>query len=398
VLAIPEDMQVDQVVVADSPRYQRFEMHPAPKAMEQMRAMLAQAKQPMVMLGGGAWTRQASEDIMRFAEAFDLPVAATFRRQDLFDNCHPNYIGEAGLGMDPKLAARIVASDLVIAVGPRLGENTTSGYTLFDIPKPKQRLVHVHRDAGELGSVYSADLMINAGMEEFAKAASALKPVAPIKWNEWTVSAHDDYLNNLKHTPMLGPVDMGEVMKHVRETVPADTIVVNGAGNYTLWVQRFYQYRGFRTQLAPCSGTMGYEVPAAVAAKLVHPERTVICFAGDGCFLMNGQELATATQHKLGIVFVVVNNGMYGSIRMHQERHYPGNVHGSDLFNPDFVALAKAYGAYGELVEKTADFAAAFERARKHNGPALLELRVSPEAITPRTTITALREQKRAKS
>jgi acetolactate synthase-1/2/3 large subunit len=191
---------------------------------------------------------------------------------------------------------------------------------------------------------------------------------------------------------------MGEVMRHLRETLPADSIIVNGAGNYTLWVQRFYQYRGFRTQLAPNSGTMGYEVPAAIAAKLVHPERTVVCFAGDGCFLMNGQELATARQHDLGVVFIVVNNGMYGSIRMHQERHYPGRVHGSDLFNPDFVALAKAYGAYAELVEKTADFTAAFERARRHGGPALLELRVDPDAITPRTTITAMREQAGAKT
>jgi acetolactate synthase-1/2/3 large subunit len=398
VLALPEDMLVDQVSVQDSPRYRRFETHPAQDAMAQMRTMVAQAKQPLVVLGGGAWTRQASEDITRFAEKFNLPVACAFRRQDLIDNCHPNYIGEAGLGMDPRLAARITASDLVIAVGPRLGETSTNGYSLFAIPKPVQQLVHVHRDPGELGRVYCADLMINAGMEEFARAASALEPVASEPWRDWTAGAREDYLNNLKHAPMPGPVDMGEVMQHLRQTLPADSIIVNGAGNYTLWVQRFYQYRGLRTQLAPTSGTMGYEVPAAVAAKLVHPERTVVCFAGDGCFLMNGQELATARQHNLNIVFIVVNNGMYGSIRMHQERHYPGRVHGSDLFNPDFVTLAKAYGAHGELVEKTADFAAAFERAQRHTGPALLELRVDPNAITPRTTITAMREQKLVKN
>lgn len=398
VLALPEDMLVDRVTVADSPRYQRFETHPAQDAMARMRAMLQGAKQPLVVLGGGAWSDQACKDITRFVEKFDLPVACGFRRHDLMDHCHPNFIGEAGLGMDPRLAARITASDLVIAVGPRLGETSTNGYSLFAIPKPVQQLVHVHRDPGELGRVYRADLMINAGMDEFAKAASALDPLVSMPWQDWTKGARDDYLNNLKHTPMPGPVDLGEVMKHLRETLPADSIVVNGAGNYTLWVQRFYQYRGFRTQLSPTSGTMGYEVPASVAAKLVHPQRTVVCFAGDGCFLMNGQELATATQHKLNIVFIIVNNGMYGSIRMHQERHYPGRVHGSDLFNPDFVALAKAYGAHAELVGKTADFAAAFERARQHDGPALLELRVSPEAITPRTTIAAIREQGRKKN
>jgi len=397
VLAIPEDMLVDKVSVQDSPRYRRFEPCPPPSALAELRSMLAQARQPLLLLGGGAWSRQASEDITRFAESFGLPVACAFRRQDLFDNCHPNYIGEAGLGMDPRLAARIKASDLVIAVGPRLGETSTNGYSLFAIPKPVQRLIHVHRDPDELGRVYCADLMINAGMEEFARAASAMQPDTAPPWREWTVSGREDYLNNLKHTPRPGAVDLGDVMQHLRQTLPADSIIVNGAGNYTIWVQRFYQYRGFRTQLAPTSGTMGYEVPASIAAKLVHPERTVVCFAGDGCFLMNGQELATARQHNLGVIFIVVNNGMYGSIRMHQERHYPEHVHGSDLFNPDFVALAKAYGAYGELVEKSADFAAAFERAQKHNGPALLELRTDPEVITPRTTITAIREETRSK-
>lgn len=395
VLALPEDMLAEMAVVADSPRYRRFAMPPAPEAMADMAAMLERATSPMILLGGGAWTRAASEDIARFAEEFHLPVACAFRRQDLFDNRHPNYIGEAGLGMNPKLAARIQASDLVIAVGPRLGETTTAGYTLFDIPKPVQQLVHVHRDPGELGRVYCADLMINAGMDEFARAASLLRPAAAPSWEGWTAGAHTDYLESLRHTPTAGMVDLGAVMAHLRDVLPPDSILTNGAGNYTLWVQRFYQYHGLRTQLAPTSGTMGYGTPAAIAAKIVHPERTVVCFAGDGCFLMTSQEMATAAQYGLNVVFIVVNNGMYGSIRMHQERHYPGRVHGTDLANPDFVALAKAYGAAAELVERTADFAGAFARALAAGRPALIELRTDPELVSPRATISGLRAQAR---
>jgi acetolactate synthase-1/2/3 large subunit len=396
VLALPEDMLTDMVTVADSPRYKRHENPPPVSALEEMQAMLAQAKQPLVVLGGGAWSRQAGDDMARFAEAFDLPVACAFRRQDLFDNCHSHYVGEAGLGMDPNLAARIKAADLVIAVGPRLGETSTNGYALFNVPKPVQRLVHVHRDPNELGRVYAADLPINAGMEEFARAAAALKPAAPAPWKAWTAAAREDYLNNLKHTPMQGPVDLGEVMKHVRETLPADSIITNGAGNYTLWVQRFYQYRGFRTQLAPSSGTMGYGVPAAIAAKIVHPERTVVCFAGDGCFLMNGQEMATAMQYGLNIIVIVVNNSIYGSIRMHQEKHYPARVHGTDLVNPDFAALARAYGVHGELVERTEDFAPALARAMAVGKPALIELRTDPEVMSPRATVASLRKLSQA--
>lgn len=398
VLALPEDMLTDMVEVADAPPYRQQQYMPSPDAMGELAHMLAAARQPLMLLGGGAWSRSASEDIARFAENFSLPVACAFRRQDLFDNRHPNYVGEAGLGMDPNLAARIRSADLVIAVGPRLGETSTNGYTLFNVPRPAQRLVHVHRDPGELGRVYSADLMIHAGMQEFALlAASSLRPGGTVPWKEWTDAARADYLTNLRHAPVERMVDMGEVMQHLRETVPADSILTNGAGNYTLWVQRFYQYRGFRTQLAPTSGTMGYGMPAAIAAKLAHPERTVICFAGDGCFLMNGQEMATAVQYGLNIIVVVVNNGMYGSIRMHQERHYPERVHGTDLVNPDFAVLAQAYGAYGEIVERTEDFPAAFERARNAGRPALLELRTDPEVVSPRATVSSLRRQASAR-
>jgi acetolactate synthase-1/2/3 large subunit len=397
VLALPEDMLAEMAQVEDSPACRRFENHPAKAAMSELQAMLAQANQPLMLLGGGAWSRPASDNIAKFAETFNMPVACAFRRQDLIDNRNPNYIGEAGLGMDPCLAARIKAADLLIAVGPRLGETSTNGYDLLSIPKPVQRLVHIHRDPDELGRVYCADLMINAGMEEFAQAASELRPAVTPPWRDWLESARRDYRKNLQHLPMSGPVDLGEVVKHLRETLPADSIITNGAGNYTLWVQRFYQYRGFRTQLAPTSGTMGYGVPAAIAAKLLHPERTVVCFAGDGCFLMNGQELATASQYGANIIVIVVNNGMYGSIRMHQERHYPGRVHGTHLVNPDFVMLAKAYGAAAERIGCTEDFPAAFARATAVGTPALIELRTDPEVVSPRATISSLRQRAAAR-
>ncbi len=398
VLALPEDMQLDMVTVPQTPRYQRVPYHPAPQSIAKLQGMLAETKRPLVMVGGGAWTRAAGESMARFAENYDLPVICGFRRQDLYDNCDPHYAGEAGLGMDPRVAERIKAADLIIAVGPRIGETSTHGYTLLQVPKPVQRLVHVHLDPDELGHVYHADLPIHAGMEEFAKVVAALPKPASVPWHDWTVSARQDYLDNLKHTPMPpeNGVDMGEVMQYLRTTLPADSIITNGAGNYTIWVQRFYQYRGVRTQLAPTSGTMGYGVPAAIAAKLVHPDRTVVCFAGDGCFLMNGQELATAVQYGINIIIVVVNNGMYGSIRMHQEKQYPERVHASSLNNPDFAALARAYGASGVLVERTEDFAAAFEAARQAGKPALIEVRTDPELVTPRATIAALRKAARA--
>ncbi|ARP82131.1 thiamine pyrophosphate-binding protein [Bordetella genomosp. 8] len=392
VLALPEDMLAESAVVADSPPFQRAQASPSADAMQEMAARLAQARRPLAILGGGGWTRAASDDLAAFATAFDLPVACAFRRQDLLDNQHSHYVGEAGLGMDPRLAQRIRDADLILAIGARLGETTTNGYTLLNVPRPAQSLIHVHADPEELGHVYHADLIMNAAMPAFAAAAAALPaPAAPAPWRAWTQAARADYLDNLQPGPMPGPVDMGRVMVHLREQLPPDTIVSNGAGNYTLWVQRFYQYRGIRTQLAPTSGTMGYGMPAAVAAKLTHPDRTVVCFAGDGCFLMNGQELATAVQYGLNILVIVVNNGMYGSIRMHQERHYPGRVCATELRNPDFARMAQAYGAYGEVVERTEDFPAALARARSAGTPALLELRVSQDALSPRLTISGLR-------
>ncbi|CAN7754504.1 thiamine pyrophosphate-binding protein [Variovorax sp. LjRoot130] len=392
VLALPEDMLTDLVAVPDAPRYRRSGAAPTQEAMDGLAAELQRAERPLVVLGGGGWTREASADITAFASNFDLPVACAFRRQDLIDNFDDRYIGEAGLGMDPRIAQRVRDADLVIAVGARLGETTTQGYALLEVPHPKQRLVHVHADPGELGHVYHADVPVNASMPAFARAARALRPAGPARWSDWTRAARADQLDHIEPpASMPGDVDLGHIMVHLRDTLPADTIVSNGAGNYTLWVQRFWRYRGMRTQLAPTSGAMGYGLPAAIAAKLVHPGRTALCFAGDGCFLMNGQELATAVQYALNVIVIVVNNGMYGSIRMHQERHHPGNVWGTSLRNPDFAALARSYGAHGETVTRTGDFPAALERARSAGKPALIELQVSPEALSPKLTVSMLR-------
>ncbi len=393
VLALPEDMLLSRVMVEDAPRYARVKAHPGNDDVAQLRSMLAAAAKPLVILGGGDWDATACADIRRFIEANNLPAACSFRRQDLLDNRHPNYCGDVGIGIAPALAERIRAADLILAIGPRLGEMTSSGYTLFDVPVPKQRLIHVHTGAEELGRVYRAELMINSGMPEFAARAAALAPVDASRWQQWTQDAREGYLANLRHGPMPGPVDLGEIMAFLRDTLPEDTIVTNGAGNYAGWVHRFYQYTGFRTQLAPTSGAMGYGVPSAIAAKAVHPDRTVISFSGDGCFLMNGQELATAAQYRLPVVFIVVNNGMYGTIRMHQEREYPERVHGTTLQNPDFAALARAYGLHGETVERTADFEPALRRAQASGTAALIEIRIDQDAITTRTTLSAIRQK-----
>jgi acetolactate synthase-1/2/3 large subunit len=310
----------------------------------------------------------------------------------LFDNPHGNYAGDIGVAVNAKLSQRVRDADLILAIGTRLSETTTSGYTLLDVPRPKQKLVHVHAGAEELGRVYQADLMINCGMPEFAAAARGLVPPDAPRWQAWTRSAHADYVETLKPGPMPGALDLGAVMAHLRERLPADAIVTNGAGNYSGWVHRYYQYRGFRTQLAPTSGVMGYGTPAACAAALVHPGRTVVCFAGDGCFQMSSQELATVKQYRLPVVFIVVNNGIYGSIRMHQEMRFPARVHATSLENPDFAALAAAYGLHGSVVERTADFPAALERALAAGTGAVIELKVDPEAITTRTTLRALRQ------
>jgi acetolactate synthase-1/2/3 large subunit len=391
VLALPEDMQTETATVADTGRYQRVAAHPGEPALQKLRGMLAQAKRPFVLLGGSDWNAQACSEVRAFAEANDLPVGTAFRRQDLYDNRLPNFAGDVGIGINPRLAERVKTCDLLIAVGARMDEMTTGGYTLVDAPRPKQQFVHVHPGAEVLGRVYQADLMIHSGMPEFAQAVRKLAPVEPRPWKEWTRAARTDYEAWLVPEPAPGTLHPGEVIAFLRKRLPPETIVANGAGNFAGWIHRHYQFAGFRTSLGPTSGSMGYGVPAGVAAKLVHPERPVVSINGDGDFLMNGQELATAAQYGLKIVFMVLNNGMYGTIRMHQEREYPGRVSGTELKNPDFAALARAYGLHGETVERTADFEAAFERAWSAKTASLIELRVDPEAITTRTTLSAIR-------
>jgi acetolactate synthase-1/2/3 large subunit len=394
VLALPEDMLAEEAEAEDAQPYAAAQSHPGAGELGRLRELLAGATRPFAIVGGGGWTEQAAEDFLAFAEANALPVGTSFRRQDYVDNASRVYAGHVGIGPDPKLAARVRDADLLLVVGARLGETTTGGYTLVAPGRPpRQTLVHVHADAEELGRVYQPALPILSGSPQFAAAARALEPVDSSAWSGETEQAHADQLATLQHTPGPGDLQMGEVMAVLRERLPDDAILTNGAGNFSVWAHRFYEFRRFGTQLAPTSGAMGYGLPAAVTAKLVHPDRVVVCFAGDGDFLMSGQELATAVQYELPLVVLVVNNGMYGTIRMHQERHYPGRAFGTDLVNPDFARYAEAFGGHGEIVERTEEFAPAFERALESGLPAVLELRVDPEAITPRHTLTEIRER-----
>jgi acetolactate synthase-1/2/3 large subunit len=392
VLALPEDMQTDVATVPDTGRYRRVAAHPGPENMQKLRDMLAHAERPFVIAGGGGWSAQACEDFRAFVTTYNLPVGCSYRCQDLIDNRDPHYVGDVAVGLNPRLAERIKSSDVLLVVGARLGEWTTGNYTLIDIPRPKQKLIHVHAGAEELGRVYQGDLLVNSGMPEFASAAKSLEPIRE-RWAEWTAGARADLEAWQQPVKVPGRVNMSEVMQFLRDRLPRDSIITNGAGNFSLWAHRFYHYGAFRTQLAPTSGAMGYGVPAAVAAKLVQPDRTVISLSGDGDFMMTGQELATAAQYDLKITFIVVNNGMYGTIRMHQEREFPGRVSGTELRNPDFAALARAYGFHGETVEATSDFQAAFERAQKAPTAALIEVRIDPDAINPRTTLSAIRAE-----
>lgn len=393
VIALPEDMLTSHAAVNDAPAYKQVQMHPGADQLADMKALIEQAERPLMIVGGGGWTAEAVRDVQTFAENMHLPVAASFRCQDMFDNTHPLYAGEMGTSISPKLANRVRESDLLVVVGARLGEMTTQGYELIDIPVPRQKLIHIHPGAEELCRVYYADVPINATMPAFCAAAARLAPIADPRWKAWTQNANADYRANIETPVIPGPVQMGEIMEYLRTHLPKDAIITNGAGNYSAWPHRFYQYRTYRSQLAPTNGSMGYGVPAAVAAKLTAPERTVVAFAGDGCFLMNGQELATAVQYGANAIFIVINNGMYGTIRMHQERNYPGRISGTALANPDFAALARAYGLHGETVEKSEDFAPAFERCEKAGKPALIEIRIDPEALSPRMTLSQMREQ-----
>ena len=396
VLALPEDVLTGTAQVADARQWQRVESAPAPAALTQLSGMLRDAQRPFLIVGNSGWNEAACNDLRRFVETQQIPVGCEFRSQDLFDNAHPCYAGDVGIGINPKLAQRIKESDLLIVLGGRLGEITTSGYELIAGPVPTQKLVHIYPDAEELGRFYLADLMINATMTVMANALAQLPRVTSEQSATHAASANSDYREWQARKEIPGKVQMWDVIQHLDRVLPPDVIVTNGAGNYATWAHRFHRYRGFRTQLAPASGAMGYGVPAAIAAKALYPNRTVIAFAGDGCFLMTGQELATAVQYGINVIVIVVNNNMYGTIRMHQEREFPARVHGTSLVNPDFTAYAKAFGAHGELVETTEQFAQAFERALAAGKPALIEIRIDPEGITPNATLNSIRKAAQA--
>ncbi|NLD67262.1 MAG: thiamine pyrophosphate-binding protein [Limnobacter sp.] len=410
VLALPEDMLVAEASVPDARPHSPVHAAPSDAQIEQLRSLMAAAQRPLLMLGGTGWTQQACDDIRAFAEANRLPVSCAFRFQDLFDNRHPNYVGDVGIGINPKLAARVKESDLLIAIGPRLGEMTTSGYTLLSVPRPEQKLVHVHAGIDELGTVYQADLMIASGMPEIAAALRKLR-VESAAWAACVGEARAQYEAWQRQPPLYSAsaaadsaaqppaLNLWEMVQTLKRVAPADTIITNGAGNFATWAHRFWPYAGLRTQLSTTSGAMGYGLPAAVAAAIAAPERTVVCFAGDGDFLMNGQELATAAQYDAAPIVILFNNGMYGTIRMHQEREYPERVHGTSLANPDFAKYAEAFGGFGAHVARTDEFEpalkAALAFASDKRRPALIELAVDPQAITPNLTLDAIRNAKR---
>ncbi|MBX3623775.1 MAG: thiamine pyrophosphate-binding protein [Rhizobacter sp.] len=395
VLVLPEDMLTKATRAPVLPRAEPAQAWPAPGGLRDVRAMLLASERPFVIVGGGGWDAAACAAMQRFAENWKLPVGCAFRFQDVFDNRHPQYAGDVGIAINPKLAERIRHADLVLAIGPRLGEMTTSGYTLLQPPRPAQKLIHIHAGPEELGRVYAADLLLQSSMASAAKALEGLTAPPQLPWNEWTEQAHADYEAN--HVSQdVQPLDMAVVIKTIQRLAPDDTVYTNGAGNYAGWLHRYCRYPGLqhhgRTQLAPTSGAMGYGVPAAVAASLLYPERTVVNIAGDGDFLMTGQELATATGYGARrLISVVVDNGTYGTIRMHQEREYPGRVSGSDLFNPDFAALARAYGWQACSLSKTEEFEPAFAEALAAQRPTLLHLKLDADVSTSRSTLTAIR-------
>lgn len=393
VIALPEDMLTQVAEVLDAPRVEPIESAPAIGQMADLARRLANAKAPVAIVGGTRWTEQAVAQFADFAQRFNLPVTASFRRQMLFPHDHPCYIGDLGLGLNPELLKRIQGADLILLVGGRLSEIPSQSYTLLNIPVPTQKLVHVHPDAGELGRVYRPALAINASAAAFAAELSSLAPPSQIPWSQDTASLHKSYLawSNPSSVNPPGHLQMNKVMEYLEANLPADAIMTNGAGNYATWLHRFHRFTRFGTQLAPTSGSMGYGLPAAVGAKRVWPDRTVVCFAGDGCFMMHGQEFATAVQYNLPIITLVVDNGMYGTIRMHQEKFYPGRISATELRNPDFAAYAVAFGGHGERVERSEDFPAAFERAKASGKPAIIHLLVDPQAITPTTTIDKIR-------
>jgi acetolactate synthase I/II/III large subunit len=394
VIALPEDVLTEEAELTDAPSVTPVEIWPGPSQIDQLHALLEKSERPFVLLGGSRWTEAARQNLVNWAERFNLPVATSFRRAHLFPADHPNFAGDLGIGPNPKLAARFKDADLLIMIGARMSEMPSSSYTLLEIPKPRQQLVHVFPAAEELGRVYQPTLAIQATPLAFCQALTAMPPANRRRTSKPVEDAHAEYLEWSK-TPneLPGAFQYGSAMVWLRDTLPDDAIICNGAGNFTIWIHRYYRFRGFGTQLAPTSGSMGYGPPAAVMAKRQHPQRAVVAFAGDGDFLMNGQEFATAIQYDIPVIIIIPDNGMYGTIRMHQEREYPGRVSATQLKNPDFAALARAYGGYGERVERTEEFQPAFERALQSGRPAILHCIVDPQALTPAMTLNAIRER-----
>lgn len=393
VLALPEDMLTEEADAETLPPAPRVSAAPDERALERFREILGGAERPFLMVGGGGWTAAAVADVKSFVEATGLAVGASFRSKDLFDNLHPQYAGDVGIAPNPKLAERIKKSDLIIAMGPRLGEMTTSGYTLLQAPLARQPLIHIHAGAEELGRVYAPMLAINAAPESMARALAAEDWTQDEGWLQQAYAAHAEFEAFSKPVEVKEGVNLSEVFAWLDQNLAPDAIMCNGAGNYAAWLHRFYRHKAWKTQLAPTSGAMGYGFPAAIAAKSVYPKRDVVCAAGDGCFMMAASELATAVQYGLPVIVLVANNGTYGTIRMHQEREYPSRVSGTDLVNPDFAAFARSFGAFGATVTRSADFPAAFREAKASGKPALIELKTAANEIAPGRTIEALRRR-----
>ena len=393
VVVFPQDVLESRAEALLAPVRQVAQAYPDPSAIKRLAALLEQAERPLAIVGGSGWTASASRNFTAFAEAWNIPVAASFRRQDLIDNESPVYAGELGTTLDPELAERLRQADLLLVAGARLSEVDTQAYSLVEVPNPRQSLVHAYPVGEELGRVYAPSLGVVTDAPAFAAALAALSPPQAKPWSEWTAAIRRQAERNRETGNCPGDLDMVEIMAELGRSLPGDAIICQGAGNYTGWVQRYYRFRHFGTQLAPINGSMGYGLPAAIAAKILHPERTVVAFAGDGCFSMNGQELATAVQEGANILILVINNGMYGTIRAHQERSFPGRTLATDLVNPDFVALAEAHGAWAGRVERTADFPAVLSCALNVGRPALVELRLSPEALSTRVMLSSLRKE-----
>lgn len=386
VVSLPEDMLTEQTITPDCPPLDVQ----APAVSEAATAAIAQAlctaQRPLVIVGGSNWSDDACASLRSFAEGWNLPVACSFRRQDVLDNTNPQYVGHLSLGMSPALKQMMVKADVILAIGTRLGDIATDAYTLLDVPRPKQRLIHCHRDARELGRVYQPEIAVQADAAVLLQALNTAEAPQVSAWSEWTAqgrAAFTAFTGTRPVNPEISGVDLTQAMLHLAETLPDNAIVSNGAGNYSVWLHRFYRYRAPRTELATTCGSMGYGLPAAIAAALRHKDRPVVCVAGDGCFMMYAQELATAVEYRAPLIVLVANNGMYGTIRMHQERDYPGRVSGTTLKGPDYAALARACGAHGERVTTTQDFPAAFARAQSAGGVALIELVTDPLQITP---------------